>query len=93
MSTDTTSVNDQNQELKMAIVACVNAMYRLDGERTFINETVKKMKKDLDINPKAFRKAVKAAYKQNLHELEAETEEVTEILTKTKLIKVDESGV
>ena len=62
-----------------AIVEISNSMTRTEAERDLINEIIKKLSDDFDINKKIIRKIAKAYHKQNLNEEQQDHEEFVEL--------------
>jgi len=62
-----------------AVVEASNSMTRIEAERDLINEIVKQLSTDFDINAKIVRKIVKAYHKQNLTEEQQDHEEFVEL--------------
>lgn len=69
------SCPDEQKKLKDAIRESSNALTRINGERDYINETKKMIKKDLKIPVKKFNQLVKTYHKQNFGVVTAENEE------------------
>jgi hypothetical protein len=81
---------DLDKKLEGMIQESVGSMYRKQAETELQGEIAKRAKDELGICPKIFRKAVTAAFKANGAEVEAETDEVIDILERTKFLKREE---
>lgn len=62
-----------------AIVEISNSMTRTEAERDLINEIIKDLSEEFDINKKIIRKIAKAYHKQNLNEEQQDHEEFVEL--------------
>ena len=62
-----------------AIVEVSNSMTRTEAERDLINEIIKDLSEEFDINKKIIRKIAKAYHKQNLNEEQQDHEEFVEL--------------
>ena len=62
-----------------AIVEISNSMTRTEAERDLINEIIKDLSEEFDINKKIIRKIAKAYHKQNLNEEQQDHDEFVEL--------------
>lgn len=62
-----------------AVVEASNSLTRIEAERDLINEIVKSLSEDFNINKKIIRKIVKAYHKQNMTEEQQDHEEFVEL--------------
>jgi len=66
-----------NKEVvKKAVEDCVNAMVRIDDEKSFINDVATRMKDDEGLEKAHFKKMVTLAYKQDAEDRKAELEQL-----------------
>jgi hypothetical protein len=67
------------KKLKEGLAEISGSMTRTEGERDFVNESLKILCEELSINKRVLRKVARAYHKQNLAEEQAINTEVEEL--------------
>lgn len=75
----TISNPEDKKKFLNAIVEISNSMTRTEAERDLINEIIKDLSEEFDINKKIIRKIAKAYHKQNLNEEQQDHDEFVEL--------------
>ena len=75
----TISNPEDKKKFYNAIVEISNSMTRTEAERDLINEIIKDLSEEFDINKKIIRKIAKAYHKQNLNEEQQDHDEFVEL--------------
>ena len=75
----TISNPEDKKKFLNAIVEISNSMTRTEAERDLINEIIKDLSEEFDINKKIIRKIAKAYHKQNLNEEQQDRDEFVEL--------------
>lgn len=70
---------EDKKKFQNAIQEISNSMTRTEAERDLINEVVKDLAEDFQINKKIIRKIARAYHKQNLAEEQTDHEEFVDI--------------
>lgn len=66
---------DKRKAIKKVLDELSGSMSRIEGERDYISETIKKLSEEYDINKKVLRRMAKTYHKQNFSREIAENEE------------------
>ena len=70
---------EDKRKFQNAIQEISNSMTRTEAERDLINEVIKNLSEDFDMNKKIIRKIARAYHKQNLAEEQTDHEEFVEV--------------
>ena len=70
---------EDRKKILDALVEISASLTRIEAERDLINEIIKKLSEDFDINKKIIRKIARAYHKQNLTEEQQDHEEFVEL--------------
>jgi FixJ family two-component response regulator len=70
---------EDKRKFQNAIQEISNSMTRTEAERDLINEVIKNLSEDFDMNKKIIRKIARAYHKQNLAEEQNDHEEFVEV--------------
>jgi len=70
---------EQREVLKKAVEEGVNSKYRVQSETDLQKAIADRMKDEVQVPPKLFRRLVTLAYKANGDEVNAETEELLDL--------------
>lgn len=66
---------EQRKAIRKVLDELSNCMTRIEGERDYISETIKKLSEEYEINKKVLRRMAKTYHKQNFSKEIAENEE------------------
>lgn len=70
---------ENQKKLKEGLAEISNSMTRSEAERDFVNESIKALAEDMDLNKRVLRKLARAYHKQNIHEESAINTEVEDL--------------
>jgi predicted transcriptional regulator len=70
---------EDRRKFQNAIQEISNSMTRTEAERDLINEVIKNLSEDFNMNKKIIRKIARAYHKQNLTEEQQDHEEFVEV--------------
>lgn len=75
-------LDTQKDTLKNALIELSNSLTRIEGERSYIKETIEDISEKLEIDKKLLRKLSRLYHNQNYTEMEQEYEDLAELYEK-----------
>lgn len=73
---------DQRKKLKSSLDEVVNSWTRMDAEREYVNETLKELKENYNIDKKLLREVAKVMYNTNYDSVTEKYQSIEELYIK-----------